>query len=521
MPELNDQDRTRLDGIVSQMHANGESDENIQAVVNDFKTKYSAPQTPVQKFMGTLGQGNLAAGLKFLGDVVQVGDDPAARQRVRDFVSGSAGALFHEPSRILGELDAARTAKDPEEARQHLSRAMPLFGPQWDKIQHQIDQGAYAEATANFVDMLGQVVGPELATRYAPPLLKAVVRTGTRVAESPVGKATAAFVKTATPDVVTGAGKMAVGAALGEAIPGVPLPTSAKAAIGALGAAYKSGAGKQIIGGLKQGWEAGKEAYAAAQPDPWVQLPDGRWTRGGMTPEEAIQEVKTPYTPPPGGPGYRRPPRNPPPPPGAAPPEPPLEPPEELPPQPPQQPSAAAEPPDEPPGGGGAAAAPQAAQTAADELQARRTAEAQQAAANIDVRREGFKARARAARQPAVQQFGDWLAGQGYTADMAEAISEGTKQNLERWRMMAQQANTDTPTPSGMKDVVKYMRAQEAAKAAATQQPPAPAPAQPAAPETPPKSLEEIIAAEAARRAQAARATAEAMQIMKTRPYGY
>lgn len=37
---LKDQDRTKLDNIVSQMTANNESDEDIQLLVNDFKTKY-------------------------------------------------------------------------------------------------------------------------------------------------------------------------------------------------------------------------------------------------------------------------------------------------------------------------------------------------------------------------------------------------------------------------------------------------------------------------------------------------
>ena len=36
--------RTQLDGIVQQMVNNGESDNDIQFVVNDFKTKYAAEQ---------------------------------------------------------------------------------------------------------------------------------------------------------------------------------------------------------------------------------------------------------------------------------------------------------------------------------------------------------------------------------------------------------------------------------------------------------------------------------------------
>ena len=36
---LSEQNRAKLDGIVQQMIANKESDEDIQFVVNDFKTK--------------------------------------------------------------------------------------------------------------------------------------------------------------------------------------------------------------------------------------------------------------------------------------------------------------------------------------------------------------------------------------------------------------------------------------------------------------------------------------------------
>lgn len=38
---LSPEDRTRLDGIVSEMINNGESDEFIQNVVNDYKSKYA------------------------------------------------------------------------------------------------------------------------------------------------------------------------------------------------------------------------------------------------------------------------------------------------------------------------------------------------------------------------------------------------------------------------------------------------------------------------------------------------
>lgn len=42
-PQLDEQSRAKLDSIVQQMIASKESDANIQAVVNDFKTKYAKP----------------------------------------------------------------------------------------------------------------------------------------------------------------------------------------------------------------------------------------------------------------------------------------------------------------------------------------------------------------------------------------------------------------------------------------------------------------------------------------------
>jgi flagellin-specific chaperone FliS len=45
---LQEQDRLKLDGIVSQMIANNESEDNIQFVVNDFKQKYSALQATTE-----------------------------------------------------------------------------------------------------------------------------------------------------------------------------------------------------------------------------------------------------------------------------------------------------------------------------------------------------------------------------------------------------------------------------------------------------------------------------------------
>ncbi len=51
---LSEKDRSRLDGIVSKMVANGESDENIQFVVGDFKKKYGAVKKKDESLFGGL-----------------------------------------------------------------------------------------------------------------------------------------------------------------------------------------------------------------------------------------------------------------------------------------------------------------------------------------------------------------------------------------------------------------------------------------------------------------------------------
>ena len=42
---LSEAKRAQLDVIVSQAEANGESPETIQTIVNDFKSKYDAPES--------------------------------------------------------------------------------------------------------------------------------------------------------------------------------------------------------------------------------------------------------------------------------------------------------------------------------------------------------------------------------------------------------------------------------------------------------------------------------------------
>lgn len=66
---LNEQNRLKLDNIVSQMQANNEPDENIQFVVDDFKSKYDEPENvqPQPENNGVMsGLKSLIQGTKFL-----------------------------------------------------------------------------------------------------------------------------------------------------------------------------------------------------------------------------------------------------------------------------------------------------------------------------------------------------------------------------------------------------------------------------------------------------------------------
>lgn len=159
--------------------------------------------SPWQKFTSTLGSGNLAAmGNAALDLPKLLTGDPGAAYRTGQFVTGLVRGMGSEPGRVIDELNAVRGAKNFDEAWQHLTRALPLIGPQGDTILRQIDQGAYAEAAANTVDLVGQFLGPEVAAKYAPSILRAGMRTGMRVAESPVTQAATSYAKTAAPGVI-------------------------------------------------------------------------------------------------------------------------------------------------------------------------------------------------------------------------------------------------------------------------------------------------------------------------------
>ena len=82
---LNEQDRLKLDGIVSQMESNGERPEDIQLVVNDFKSKYERAAAPatIAEMRRREEQGMVAA-LPEAQAAVAVGSTAQLNQAVQD-----------------------------------------------------------------------------------------------------------------------------------------------------------------------------------------------------------------------------------------------------------------------------------------------------------------------------------------------------------------------------------------------------------------------------------------------------
>lgn len=98
---LQEQDRTRLDSIVNQMVTNKESDANIQAVVNDFKSKYEKTPGPVSSpaggeviqgasnFVGTTGLGRGAAAVLApdqTGDINRISESAGKFTKMADML---------------------------------------------------------------------------------------------------------------------------------------------------------------------------------------------------------------------------------------------------------------------------------------------------------------------------------------------------------------------------------------------------------------------------------------------------
>ena len=146
MPDviLPDDKRTQLDGLVSQMTANGESEDNIRAVVEDFKQKY-----------GSVRAMNTALVNK---QPVDVADDTGPGALVSHFAQQvnpvPIGQLVPFPQALGGAgFDAPlKAAHNVLQAQGHL----------FDKAQEAYKQGDYVGAVAHAINWLIPVLGPVL-----------------------------------------------------------------------------------------------------------------------------------------------------------------------------------------------------------------------------------------------------------------------------------------------------------------------------------------------------------------------
>lgn len=129
---LQEQDRQKLDSIVQQMVANNESDQNIQMVVGDFKTKYDKPRifqssgnvSPV--FGGAEPNADLAIGVgQSLGSTLDT------LSKGGQFITNKTGRLFglkERPYVGLGDIAGKKDLLTPKNEVQQAGKTMGDIG---------------------------------------------------------------------------------------------------------------------------------------------------------------------------------------------------------------------------------------------------------------------------------------------------------------------------------------------------------------------------------------------------------
>ena len=197
---LNEQDRLKLDGIVSQMESNGERPEDIQLVVNDFKSKYeraSAPATIAE--MRRREEQGMVAALPEAQAAVAVGSTAQLNRAVQD--AGNVGKMerfvgtmgqMAEPTGMLAPFEGGRLQPSGEFTR-----------------------GGAAEAR-------GMRRGTALGAAMIPPLLAAPATAGMGLGtgllfEGGVNLASQALSQTISPEPYR------FGEMMASAVPGVPV----------------------------------------------------------------------------------------------------------------------------------------------------------------------------------------------------------------------------------------------------------------------------------------------------------
>lgn len=242
--ELDDTSRGKLDGIVQQMQSNKESDQNIQAVVNDFKQKYSSTSAPPPA-APSLPYGRMAAGNPF-GDALKLGQQ-AIGQIGAQFNSGLAQYKASAPTNMGGTnaipKDVAGLQRNIQAgegalgvgagiANMAFSPLAPVFKPIGDAIN----------AIGTFA---GQHASPQ-ATKFA---MSPAGQTTSRVAQDVVNASTVAGalspLKRSLPAVKDTLSSLATR----DARSGIPPPPSPPGASSAIISNYYNRAVKPTISG--------------------------------------------------------------------------------------------------------------------------------------------------------------------------------------------------------------------------------------------------------------------------------
>lgn len=208
---LTPEQRTKLDGIIQQMQANGETDDYIQSVVNDYKAKYAGTASSAPKVAGGYFEGPSHYQENFGGDPLRY--IPALPGSPYSISAGQAidafptmgGLVFSVPT---GGLGAAAGGASMETLRRSL-RGMPLEpGPI-----------AWEGAKQGLASIAGTALG--LGARAVSPM----ARSAQGMAGTPLGKGLGGVVKTMLP-----LGGLARGG-MGGALAGVALPIAGRAAL--------------------------------------------------------------------------------------------------------------------------------------------------------------------------------------------------------------------------------------------------------------------------------------------------
>lgn len=203
---LNEQDRLKLDGIVSQMESNGERPEDIQFVVNDFKSKYERAAAPatIAEMRRREEQGMVAA-LPQVEAAAAVGSTAQLNQAVQD--AGKVGqqeggfmAGLRETFRGLGSGGAGLSGGEVLRA--------PIAGAETPEGKKFREAARFQAGTA------AGMVAPELLAAASPEIAAALTAAGGATRAERAGK----FLGRVGAEAVSGA---AGGAATGavEALP--------------------------------------------------------------------------------------------------------------------------------------------------------------------------------------------------------------------------------------------------------------------------------------------------------------